>query len=72
MNYIRQWPTTHASLLAQIRDPGDECAWRRFVDLYLPLIFQYARRRGLQDADARNVSQEVLAKVVDKGTGPYY
>jgi RNA polymerase sigma-70 factor (ECF subfamily) len=34
-----------------------------FVDLYLPLVYRYCRKRGLQDADARDVTQQVLASV---------
>ena len=41
----------------------DAEAWRTFVDLYLPLVFRYCRKRGLQDADARDVTQQVLANI---------
>ena len=34
-----------------------------FVEIYAPLIYGFARRRGLQDADAADVGQEVLAEV---------
>jgi RNA polymerase sigma-70 factor (ECF subfamily) len=54
---------TRPSLLIRIRDPRDEAAWEAFVDTYLALIYRYARRRGLQDADAADVSQEVLVEV---------
>ena len=55
---------TRASLLVRIRDPGDRDAWRQFVAVYAPLIYGLARRRGLQDADAADLTQEVLRKVV--------
>jgi RNA polymerase sigma-70 factor (ECF subfamily) len=54
---------TRPSLLIRIRDPRDSDAWVTFVDTYLPLIYRYARRMGLQDADAADVSQEVLTEV---------
>jgi RNA polymerase sigma-70 factor (ECF subfamily) len=38
-------------------------AWRQFVDLYAPLVYGYARQQGLQDADAADLSQEVLVAV---------
>src|SRR5262249_41086537 len=38
-------------------------AWSRFVDLYAPLVFGHARRRGLQDADAADLTQVVLRAV---------
>src|SRR5690242_4992114 len=53
-------PPTRASLLLRLRDPRDEAAWREFVELYAPLVYGYARRRGLQDADAADFTQDVL------------
>jgi RNA polymerase sigma-70 factor (ECF subfamily) len=54
---------TRPSLLARIKDTGDRPAWAEFVDLYAPLIHGYALKRGLQDADAADLTQEVLGKV---------
>jgi RNA polymerase sigma factor (sigma-70 family) len=54
---------TSPSLLVRIRDAQDVASWRTFVDLYAPLIYRYCRRRGLQDADAADVGQEVLLQV---------
>jgi RNA polymerase sigma-70 factor (ECF subfamily) len=56
-------PATRASLLLRLRDAQDAAAWREFVGLYGPLIYGYARKHGLQDADAANLSQEVLGSV---------
>jgi RNA polymerase sigma-70 factor (ECF subfamily) len=56
-------PATQASLLVRIRDAGDRDAWTRFVDLYAPLVYRYARRQGLQDADAADLTQDVLRAV---------
>lgn len=56
-------PPTRASLLVRLRDPQDESAWREFVDLYTPLVYGYARKQGLQDADAADLSQDVLGAV---------
>jgi RNA polymerase sigma factor (sigma-70 family) len=56
-------PTTRASLLVRLRDPHDRDAWGHFVEVYGPLIYGYARRRGLQDADAADVTQEVLQQL---------
>ena len=56
-------PDTRRSLLLRVRDREDDTAWRDFVNLYAPLIFAYARRRGLQDADAADVAQQVLHAV---------
>jgi RNA polymerase sigma factor (sigma-70 family) len=56
-------PDTRASLILRLSDPADAAAWREFVVLYEPLIHHLARRKGLQDADARDFSQEVLVTV---------
>ena len=56
-------PHTRPSLLVRIRDAADREAWRQFVDLYAPLVYRFARRRGLQDADAADLAQDVLHAV---------
>ncbi len=56
-------PDTRASLLVRLRDPRDEAAWTQFVQLYAPLVYSYARKQGLQDADAADLSQDVLSAV---------
>jgi RNA polymerase sigma-70 factor (ECF subfamily) len=57
-------PTTRVSLLVRIRDREDGDAWSEFVDLYAPLVYALARRRGLQEADAADLTQDVLRAVV--------
>jgi RNA polymerase sigma-70 factor (ECF subfamily) len=54
---------TRPSLLVRIRDGGDDEAWRQFVALYAPLVYGFARKNGLQDADAADVTQDVLRTV---------
>ncbi len=54
---------THPSLLVRIREPRDAEAWTTFVRVYGPLIYRHCRRRGLQDADAAEVTQEALLQV---------
>jgi RNA polymerase sigma-70 factor (ECF subfamily) len=44
----------------QLREPD---AWKRFSDLYGPLVYSWARRAGLQDSDASDVMQEVFRAV---------
>src|SRR5579864_2122563 len=56
-------PPTQPSLLVRLRDPRDEQAWTEFVEIYGPLIQQLARQRGLQDADAADLVQEVFRAV---------
>ena len=54
---------TPPSLLLRLRDVEDAAAWQTFVDVYAPLIYRYCRRHRLQDADATDVTQEVLTQV---------
>src|SRR3954454_22861219 len=56
-------PSTRASLLLRLRDPRDHEAWVEFVDLYEPVTYRLLRRHGLQDADAREVMQELFLAV---------
>jgi RNA polymerase sigma-70 factor (ECF subfamily) len=58
---------TSPTLLVQLgRDPIDQAAWVRFVHLYGPRIISWCRRWGLQEADAQDVTQDVLVKLADK------
>lgn len=56
--------STRASLLLRVRDPNDEAAWSEFVAIYAPQIFAWARRHGMQNSDAGDVTQIVLGKLV--------
>ncbi len=60
---MQESPATRASLLVRLRDGGDAGAWREFVRLYAPIIYGFARKRGLQDADAADLMQDVLRSV---------
>ena len=50
-------------MLIRIRDPEDDRAWHEFVEIYAPLVHQFALRRGLQPADARDILQIVLQNI---------
>jgi RNA polymerase sigma-70 factor (ECF subfamily) len=56
-------PETRASLLVQLRDGTNHSAWQEFVKLYGPIIYGFARKRGLQDADAADLMQDVMRSV---------
>ena len=60
-----QVPDTRNSLILRLPDKQDVEAWDQFVAIYEPLIYRLARSRGLQDADAREIVQEVLLAVSD-------
>jgi len=58
-------PQTRQSLLIRLKDRSDD-AWPEFLDIYERSIVGYVRRKGLQEADAQDVAQEVLAAVDNK------
>jgi RNA polymerase sigma-70 factor (ECF subfamily) len=62
-------PPTRRSLIVKLRDPADSAAWGEFVAIYEPLVYSLARRKGLQDADAHDLCQEVfhsVARAIDR------
>jgi RNA polymerase sigma factor (sigma-70 family) len=59
----KESPETRHSLLVRICDPQNEPAWTEFAEIYEPLVYRLARRKGLQHADASDLTQEVLATV---------
>lgn len=56
-------PATRLSLLVRLSDARDDDAWSQFVEIYAPLVYGYARKHGLQDADAADLTQDVLQAV---------
>jgi len=59
---------TRYSLLLRLHDAnngetGRDEAWREFVELYEKALFRFVRSKGLQDADAIEVVQQVLMAV---------
>lgn len=60
---MSRWPETRISLVARLKDVRDGGAWVEFLDLYQPLVVRLLRRRGLQDADAEDLSQDVLMAI---------
>lgn len=58
--------TTSPTLLERLRRPNEPAAWARFVDLYSPLLYYWARRMGLQEFDAADLVQEIFALLLQK------
>ena len=60
-------PRTSPTLLGRLRhSPADQSAWVEFVDRYGRRIYGWCRRWGLQDADAEDVTQIILARLSNK------
>src|SRR5262245_19332302 len=58
---------TSPTLLGRLRrSPADQAAWAEFVDRYGPRILAWCRHWQLQDADAHDVTQTVLAGLAKK------
>ena len=55
-------PSVGSTLLEQLR-AGQTDAWERLARLYGPTVYVWCRRAGVPEADAADVSQEVLAAV---------
>lgn len=53
-------PDTRQSLILRLRNASDLAAWREFHEIYSPVVVRVARRRGLQDADAAEILQDVM------------
>jgi RNA polymerase sigma-70 factor (ECF subfamily) len=58
--------TTSVSLLERLRQPSQQEAWGRFVELYTPLLYYWARQLGLQEQDAADLVQDVFMTLVRK------
>ncbi|HUY32179.1 MAG TPA: sigma-70 family RNA polymerase sigma factor [Pirellulales bacterium] len=58
--------STSVSLIERLRDGGAADAWARFVRLYTPILLRWARRWGMQSADATDLAQDVLLLLVQK------
>jgi RNA polymerase sigma-70 factor (ECF subfamily) len=58
---------TSVTLLGRLRqNPTDQATWAEFVDRYSRKIYGWCRRWGLQDADAQDVTQNVLVKLAQQ------
>jgi RNA polymerase sigma-70 factor (ECF subfamily) len=56
-------PDTRDSLIVQVQNPANREAWEQFTAIYRPVIYRLARTRGMQDADADDLAQQVLLAV---------
>lgn len=68
---MSQFPETSQSLIARVKNRADEAAWTEFLGIYQPVVYRMAQRRGMQDADAQDVVQQVftsIAKAIERWT----
>jgi RNA polymerase sigma-70 factor (ECF subfamily) len=64
-----EMPSLSTSLLFNARAMQPE-AWARLVDVFSPIVYRWARRSGLAEADAADVVQDVFLAVA-KGIGGF-
>jgi RNA polymerase sigma-70 factor (ECF subfamily) len=57
-------PDTSITLLDRLRSQPDEETWKRFVDLYAPLIRGWLRRYSVAEQDAEDLTQEVMTVMI--------
>jgi RNA polymerase sigma-70 factor (ECF subfamily) len=58
--------TTSISLLARLRQPGDDQAWQRFVSFYAPLLYHWAKKTGLPAGEIEDLVQDVFATLITR------
>lgn len=59
---MNELPETRHSLLLKLGQQSED-AWGEFIAVYEQAIYRFCRTKGLQDADALDVTQTVLAAV---------
>jgi RNA polymerase sigma factor (sigma-70 family) len=65
--------STSATMLERVRSaPTDQAAWSEFVDRYGRKIYGWCRQWGLQEADAEDVTQDVLMRLASRMRGFAY
>lgn len=57
---------TRQSLLSRLKDWDDQKSWREFFDAYGELIYNFARRSGLNDSESQDVVQETMLSVAEQ------
>ena len=58
--------STPLSLLERLRRNDDPDAWRRFVELYSPLLFEWSRRNRVPESEADDLVQNVLVRLIQQ------
>ncbi len=57
---------TSTSLLEGLFDPANDEVWREFDARYRPIVFAFARKLGLDNEDAADVTQETLLRFLQE------
>ncbi|MEW6157749.1 MAG: sigma-70 family RNA polymerase sigma factor [Verrucomicrobiota bacterium] len=57
---------TRRSLLTRLKDWEDHAGWQEFFDTYWKLIYSFALKSGLSEAEAQDVVQETVLSVAKR------
>lgn len=57
---------TRRTLLSRLRNLDDQESWRTFFDLYWRLLYNVARKSGLDDSGAQEIVQDTVVAVARK------
>ena len=71
MNEERFLPTRQ-SLLSRLKDWDDQDSWREFFEAYWRLIYNVARKAGLDETEAQDVVQDTIVAVAHTMPGFQY
>lgn len=58
-----EFPNTDYYLIESVKNSENGAAWSEFITTYEPVVLKLCQNRGLQDADARDVAQQVFLSV---------
>ncbi len=58
-----EFPETDHSLIDRAKNTADGASWLEFMGIYQPVVYRLARRRGMQDADAQDIVQQVFGSI---------
>src|SRR2546422_10973795 len=67
-----EWLSTRTSLLNRLKHWSDERSWEEFFNTYAKVIYRFAMKAGLSDAEAQDVVQETVITVAKKIPGFKY
>ncbi|SMP41209.1 RNA polymerase sigma-70 factor, ECF subfamily [Neorhodopirellula lusitana] len=60
---MHDWPDTNDNLIARVKNLSDGDSWSTFMNIYRPAVYRMARERGIQHADAEDLTQQVFVSV---------
>jgi len=55
--------TTRPSLLIRVRNQNNQEAWHEFDGIYRPMLFRFARARGMGEAEAEEIAQQCMTAI---------